>query len=386
MTNAARLDDAKKLYASLHENLTRLEKVFNNNPVVLNELTFEQLKGLGRRYADYKYYHIVDHVIKLAKKFSRQDIATLWVDNNLSSVFGASKLLSCKKAHSQSLSQVTEDEWKELRIAESKIKRWKALGALKIESTFNHAKEDLDGSYVFFDTETTGLSHVDGDRIIEIGCVKVRDGLVVDRFHTYINPLMQSSPEALRVHRLSYDFLKDKPLFIEVVENFLKFISGAQLVAHNAKFDIGFINAELQKCQLNPLDPQIIKCSRIIAKKILPGKRHSLDSLCAYYKVNTDSRKDRHGALIDAELLSQVYYRMILAQAQTTLLRADSRDNNDVFAIRNEDDLFRLLDAFYSLDATQYPAFFSRLVFADHQKFVRLMEDCGQLQYISKYI
>ena len=169
---------------------------------------------------------------------------------------------------------------------------------------------------VVLDTETTGLEFRLGDRVIEIGCVELADRkLTGQRFHCYINPEREVEAGALAVHGLSNEFLQDKPKFAEVVTGFLEFVSGAELVIHNAAFDIGFMNNELALSGLAPLDQT---CSGVVdtlklARELHPGRRNSLDALCDRYTIDNSGRT-LHGALLDAELLAEVYLAMTRGQ------------------------------------------------------------------------
>ena len=167
---------------------------------------------------------------------------------------------------------------------------------------------------IVLDTETTGLDHRMGDRIIEIGCVELRNRkLTGQRFHSYLNP--EREVGALAVHGLSNEFLQDKPRFGEIVDALLDFIRGAELIIHNAAFDIGFLDNELALQQQGPLERI---CSGIIdtlklARELHPGRRNSLDALCERYAIDHSGRT-LHGALLDAELLAEVYLAMTRGQ------------------------------------------------------------------------
>jgi DNA polymerase-3 subunit epsilon len=173
---------------------------------------------------------------------------------------------------------------------------------------------------IVLDTETTGLSANAGDRIIEIGCVELINRKLTGRtFHYYLNPERESHEDALKVHGISNEFLLDKPKFIEVSEEFLGFIKDAELIIHNAAFDVGFLNKELQNCGSLPLQNHVVKIldTLAMAKEIYPGKRNSLDALCDRLGVNNSART-MHGALLDAELLADVY--ICLTRGQNALM------------------------------------------------------------------
>ena len=169
---------------------------------------------------------------------------------------------------------------------------------------------------VILDTETTGLDFRTGDRVIEIGCVELRGRqLTGQRFHAYLNPERAIDPGAIAIHGLTNEFLADKPKFAEVVADFVEFIRGAELVIHNAAFDVGFLNSELGLLQMESID-QV--CSEVIdtlrmAREMRPGKKNNLNALCAEFGVDNSGRQ-LHGALLDAELLAEVYLAMTRGQ------------------------------------------------------------------------
>lgn len=170
---------------------------------------------------------------------------------------------------------------------------------------------------VVLDTETTGLDHRTGDRVIEIGCVEVIGRrLSGERFHTYLNPERAVDPGAKAVHGLDDDFLADKPKFREVAKEFTDFIRGAQLIIHNAPFDVGFLNMELALLGHENLASitgiEVIDTLRM-ARDLRPGRKNSLDALCAEFDVDNSNRQ-WHGALLDAELLADVYLAMTRGQ------------------------------------------------------------------------
>ncbi len=181
---------------------------------------------------------------------------------------------------------------------------------------------------IILDTETTGLSPDNGDRIIEIGCVELlHRKLTGNNLHLYINPERDSHEDALRVHGITTEFLKDKPKFGEIVDQFLDYIEGAEVIIHNAPFDIGFLNKELELQGRKPLANYIegVVDTLVMAKEMFPGKRNSLDSLCDRLEVDNSGRT-LHGALLDAELLADVYINMTRGQ-DALLMEVDSGDD-----------------------------------------------------------
>src|SRR5690606_24847405 len=173
------------------------------------------------------------------------------------------------------------------------------------------------------DTETTGLSAETGDRIIELGCVElVNRKLTGNNLHLYFNPDRDSHPDALRVHGITTEFLRDKPRFGERVHEILDYLRGAELVIHNASFDVGFLDKELELLGLPPLATHVagITDTLAMAKEMYPGKRNSLDALCDRLGVDNSGRQ-LHGALLDAELLADVYIN--LTRGQDALLIMD---------------------------------------------------------------
>jgi DNA polymerase III subunit epsilon len=175
---------------------------------------------------------------------------------------------------------------------------------------------------IVLDTETTGLEPAEGHRIIEIGCVELINRRPTERtFHQYLNPDREIDRAAEDVHGLSNAFLADKPRFHEVAAEFLAFINGAELVIHNAAFDVGFLDAELAR--LEPRGPAIAQVCAVLdtlmlARQAHPGQRNSLDALCKRYSVDNSGR-DLHGALLDARLLAEVYLAMTGGQAELVL-------------------------------------------------------------------
>ena len=164
---------------------------------------------------------------------------------------------------------------------------------------------------IVLDTETTGIDPKEGHRIIEIGCVEVVNRrLTGNHFHVYINPGRHIEQEAIEVHGITNEFLTDKPTFAQVAQEFVNFIKGAQLVIHNAPFDIGFLNSELSAIGRNAIDENRIIDTLPMARQKFPGAQVNLNALCRKYNID-NSHRDLHGALVDADLLANVYLELI---------------------------------------------------------------------------
>jgi DNA polymerase-3 subunit epsilon len=169
---------------------------------------------------------------------------------------------------------------------------------------------------IFLDTETTGLSPDAGDRVIEVGCVEMLNRrLSGNDLHFYLNPERPNSEDAVRIHGLSDEFLADKPLFSSIADELLAYLAGAEVVIHNAAFDIGFLNAELRRIGKGRIDGVVgrVVDSLQMAREMFPGKSNSLDALCKRLEVDNTGRS-LHGALLDAGLLAEVYIRMTRGQ------------------------------------------------------------------------
>lgn len=182
---------------------------------------------------------------------------------------------------------------------------------------------------VVLDTETTGLEPSQGHRIIEIGCVELVDRKLTGRhYHQYINPEREVDAGAMEVHGITNEFLADKPLFDQINQAFLDFIDGAELIIHNAPFDVGFIDREFTLLKKSPgkvTDFCSVVDSLVMARQKHPGQRNSLDALCSRYEVDNSAR-DLHGALLDAEILADVYLLMTGGQTHLLLAGEDSQD------------------------------------------------------------
>lgn len=177
---------------------------------------------------------------------------------------------------------------------------------------------------IILDTETTGLDPISGDRLVEIGCIEMVDRVATGRtFHSYFNPGRDMPAVAEQVHGLSIEFLADKPRFHEKAAELLDFLGDAPLIAHNASFDIGFINAELRFCGRGPLKLGRVIDTIALARARHPGAKLSLDALCERYEIDR-SHRTKHGALLDAELLAQIYVKLL------TPLRSASIDSREI--------------------------------------------------------
>ena len=169
---------------------------------------------------------------------------------------------------------------------------------------------------IFLDTETTGLSPDSGDRMVEIGCIEMDNRRLTGRhLHFYLNPERKNGEGAVAVHGLTDEFLSDKALFAHVADEVLEFLSGAEIIIHNASFDVGFLNEELRRCGKNKFATYVsgITDTLAMAREMFPGKANSLDALCRRLEVD-NSNRTLHGALIDANLLAEVYIRLTRGQ------------------------------------------------------------------------
>lgn len=179
---------------------------------------------------------------------------------------------------------------------------------------------------IVLDTETTGLDPLRGDRLVEIGCVEIFNRMPTGQsYHVYINPERDMPAEAFAVHGLSTEFLATKPLFTEVVDEFLAFIADAPLVIYNASFDISFINAELERIKRSAIPRDQLVDTLLLARRKHPGVSNRLDDLCSRYAID-NSRRTKHGALLDAELLAEVYVDLIGARQSQLILADEVRD------------------------------------------------------------
>ena len=178
---------------------------------------------------------------------------------------------------------------------------------------------------IVLDTETTGLDPDAGHRLVEIGCVELLNHIPTGRsFHRYINPERDMPAEAFAVHGLSAQFLADKPVFAQIAEEFLAFVEDARLVIHNAAFDMAFLNAELKRLGKPPFGPDRAVDTLLLARRRHPGGPNRLDDLCQRYGID-NSRRTKHGALLDAELLAEVYIELIGGRQAALVLDAEAQ-------------------------------------------------------------
>lgn len=215
---------------------------------------------------------------------------------------------------------------------------------------------------IILDTETTGIEPSQGHRIIEIGCVEMQNRKLTGKtYHRYINPRREVEQEAIEVHGITNEFLDDKPFFEDIAHEFQEFIKDSELIIHNAPFDVGFINHEFGLCNIQPAkveDICTVLDTLVLARQLHPGQKNSLDALCRRYGID-NSHRELHGALLDSEILSDVYLFMTGGQTSLVLAQGDGSDTatpvtpvkpglyNLVVAKASEDELFeheRMLD------------------------------------------
>lgn len=224
---------------------------------------------------------------------------------------------------------------------------------------------------IVFDTETTGLSPRDGDRIIEIGAVELINRFPTGKtFHVFVNPEgKEVHPDALNVHGISNEFLEDKPSFKEILPDFRDFFAEGSLVAHNASFDMEFINAELTRLGNDLFDPGRVIDTLLIARRKFPGQRNSLDALCSRFNID-NSHREKHGALLDSELLAEVYLELMGGRQASLTLEHNSSVVTDDATDKPTPDAYQSL--------TRPNALPSRLSQEDidrHKKFVDELGD-----------
>jgi DNA polymerase-3 subunit epsilon len=213
--------------------------------------------------------------------------------------------------------------------------------------------------HIVLDTETTGLDPDDGHKIIEIGCIEIINRKVTDNtFHKYLNPEREIDIEASKIHGLTAANLSDKPLFEEIYDDFLAYISDSPLIIHNAPFDVGFLKKEFSylKSNSNFLRNEIIDTLKL-ARKVSPGKRNTLDALCERYSIDNSDR-DFHGALLDARLLAFVYLKLTIGQHDFTELTPDG--NTYITNKENINKDFKIIKATQE-DITLHESYFQKL-------------------------
>lgn len=224
---------------------------------------------------------------------------------------------------------------------------------------------------IIIDTETTGLDPQQGHRIIEIGCIELIDRQFTNNnFHCYLNPQRVVEAEALAVHGITNEFLQDKPVFAVILSDFLAFIEGAELIAHNAEFDIGFIDYEMQLLNSNAkpvTNYATVFDTLALARKMFPGQRNTLDALCKRYKIDLSARK-LHGALLDARLLAEVYLAMTGGQL--------SLFTNNEFALTEKS-----TDYSHQTNKARPPLniiYANTAEIAEHEKFLTALNNTGK--------
>jgi len=198
---------------------------------------------------------------------------------------------------------------------------------------------------VILDTETTGLSTTENHRIVEIGCIELKNQIATNNiFHEYINPQRSVSEDAYKVHGYSEKFLSDKKTFPEIAEKFLNFIKDKKIIIHNASFDLSFINYELKLARLKKIDKENIIDTLEIARQKYPGAQNSLDALCKRFNVD-NSKRDKHNALIDCELLKEVYINLVdQKEPKLDLNNTELLDEkNDSISILTNDNLRKII-------------------------------------------
>lgn len=221
---------------------------------------------------------------------------------------------------------------------------------------------------VVLDTETTGIGAEKGHRIIEIGCVELIDRKLTGRhYHQYVNPQRPSDEEAVGVHGITDEFLADKPLFQQVAQEFYDFIEGAELVIHNAPFDIGFMDMEFRRVNM-PMTNTFCSVldTLVMARDMRPGQRNSLDALCKSYGID-NSHRELHGALLDAEILADVY--LMMTGGQTDLMFNAGNDEEDTGKVKIN------LSQFEGIDGSTLPIFKATAEeLSEHERLLDLLD------------
>ena len=190
------------------------------------------------------------------------------------------------------------------------------------------------------DTETTGLEPRDGHKIVEIGCVEMENGIKTGKtYHIYINPERDMPDAAYKIHGISSEFIQDKPLFKDIAQDFIDFVKDTKLIIHNAAFDMKFINSELRQCGLEIIERGLVIDSLQMARNKFPGSPNSLDALCKRFNIDS-SKRTKHGALLDSELLADVYLELC-GGSQYSIFKNEDRDpenitNNNILNINKK--------------------------------------------------
>lgn len=200
---------------------------------------------------------------------------------------------------------------------------------------------------IFLDTETTGLYPAQGHRIIEIAAIEMINRRPTNNhYHVYLNPEREIDPAAQEVHGITLEFLQDKPLFAAVAQDLIAFVSGAELIIHNAPFDVGFLNSELGKIGLQPIETccETITDTLKMAKDARPGQRNNLDALCRSFGID-NSKRTLHGALLDAELLAEVYMAMTRGQDSLMMDLGQSSHTNAPQFVANSEQVLKIVKA-----------------------------------------
>ncbi len=192
---------------------------------------------------------------------------------------------------------------------------------------------------IVFDTETTGFDYDKGDRLVEIGAVELIDHIQTGKiFHEYINPEREVPEDAVKVHGLTYDFLKEYPTFDKIADKWIEFVGDAKLVAHNAKFDINFVNYELKQLSKPEISWDVVIDTLEIARNMFPGARCSLDALCRRFEIDNSARTF-HGALLDAQLLAEVYLELLGGKEPTLIFSGEKKKNNSENSVINNNSI-----------------------------------------------
>tara|TARA_B100000941_G_C28391592_1_gene493027 strand:- start:25 stop:684 length:660 start_codon:yes stop_codon:yes gene_type:complete len=183
---------------------------------------------------------------------------------------------------------------------------------------------------IFLDTETTGLSFKEGHKIVEIACIETKDLIATGKvFHKFINPKRDIPAEAFKIHGFSSEFLKDKNIFYEVADEFLNFINGKKIIIHNAPFDLSFLNGELDAVKKKAIDKNMVVDSLEVARNKFPGSSNSLDALCKRFNIDL-SKRLKHNALLDCELLREVYINLLDAKEPKFNLSSNNASQNTI--------------------------------------------------------